>query len=477
MDEKLDALEFAKETCKSVPAYKDFLQKIGIGTQQLEDLKDINFLPITDKENYIRAYPLEQHFPGGKIPSFVCASSGSSGSPTFWFRSSEQISTGAILHETILRDIFQIKKEESTLAIICFSMGVWVAGSFTSASLLELADKKDYRLTITTPGLEKGDILNILKNLAPSFKNVILIGYPPFIMDIVSATHSSKIVLPKSFFILTSGDKFSETWRGDLMHHSGINKPEYVLSLYGTADAGPLAFETPLTIRFRQVLENNPLLRKEFQKTSSDLPGVFQYDERFLFLETEAAELLITAKTAAPLIRYNIHDECVLFAPTEALELLKKEGASEQELADLKRWNSPIVIKGGRTDVAVTFYALNIYPENIQAGLSSAQISKKMSGQYFAYNKDTRNSTRQHLAINIELTPKTKKTPALRKKIQAIIIDGLLKTNIEYRKLLTSIGKRAYPQIKLFTANDGGFKTPGARGILNLKGKKTRISN
>ena len=179
-----EALKLFKETARRVPAYKLFLKKYRLNPERVKSCEDFKKIPATDKDNYLRAYNFFKLFPEGKVPDMVSASSGSSGKPFYWPRGVEQEEVGGKLHERIFGDIFGIKKNERTLIIVCFSMGTWIAGTFTMSSVRWLA-KNGYKISVITPSIEKEDAVNILRDLAPLFGRVVLTGYPPFLRDVI----------------------------------------------------------------------------------------------------------------------------------------------------------------------------------------------------------------------------------------------------------------------------------------------------
>src|SRR5947207_15527194 len=67
---------------RTVPAYREFLQKHGVeNPQAFEDI------PPMDKANYIKCWPLEMLCQGGKLPvrgAVIDESSGSSGTASNW---------------------------------------------------------------------------------------------------------------------------------------------------------------------------------------------------------------------------------------------------------------------------------------------------------------------------------------------------------------------------------------------------------
>ena len=399
-----NALGIFQSAAKEIKAYQGFLEQNHILANQIKTLEQFKNIPLIDKKNYLQKHILKDLFAGQRIAPMGYASSGSSGKPTFWFRGDAQEKTGGEIHEIIFHDIFKIKKDESTLVIVCFAMGVWVAGNYTLASCRNVA-RKGYNLTTITPGIEQEDILSILSSLAPNFTNVVLAGYPPFLMNIINEAKKRKIPLKNNLKILTAGDKFSENWRTDTLRLAGIrNAHSSLVGVYGCADAGILGHETPLSIFLRRKAEKNKKLSDELFGIYLDLPGFVQYHPEFVFFEEIHGELVFTANAAIPLIRYNIHDVGSAVPYQEIKNIVKKYNLEkEAAVHGLNVWKLPFLVLKGRTDVAVTFYALKIPPEHIRAGIGNTNIRKFLSGNFFAYNHTFNQSKDQKLYIQLEL--------------------------------------------------------------------------
>ena len=90
---------------------------------------------------------------------------------------------------------------------------------------------------------------------------------------------------------------------------AGVQDPCYSsASLYGTADAGVLGNETPLSIFIRRFLAEHPEAARQLFGESR-LPTLVQYDPISRYFETKEGTLLFTGDNGIPLIRYHISDE------------------------------------------------------------------------------------------------------------------------------------------------------------------------
>jgi phenylacetate-CoA ligase len=464
------ALKIFQTTAKTVPAYKKLLNKFKIQPSQITNGQDFKNLPILDKKTYIHKFQLNQLIPKGNFPPITYASSGSTGKTTFWFRNQPQEKYAGDAHETIVKDIFHINKKDSTLVIICFSMGVWVAGNSEAAGFRTLSER-GYNFTIITPGIEKNDIVNIFKTIAPFFKHIILAGYPPFISDLLHTLKDKQINL-KTVKILTAGENFTEHWRETVMSLTDNHHPDNIINVYGCADAGMLGFETPLSIFIRKQTKNNPQLFKTLFGECQTEPALVQYNPNQVFFEEHKGELMFTINSGIPLVRYNIHDTGKVFSYFELCNILKKFNLlKEAKKAKLNKWPMPFLIKDGRTDVAVTFYALNIYPEHLRAGIEDKRIAKMLSGNFLSYNTDKQNHKIHQLHLILELAPNKHPNKKIYKLFQKVIVEHLLQENIEYRKLFNTIGNKAIPIIQLKKHGTLNAKF----GLFYQTGKKPKI--
>ena len=242
------------EVSNNVPAYKKFLAAQNIIPENIKTLEDFQSLPLLDKNNYIKYYPLRDRCREGKIEScdLIAVSSGSTGNPTFWPRYVTDEYQIATRFEQIFKDSFQADRG-NTLAVVCFSLGTWVGGIYTANCCRHLATK-GYPITVVTPGNNKTEIFRIIEQLAPLFDRVVLLGYPPFLKDVIDSGISQDIQWQNyGIKLVMAGEVFSEEWRDLVATRIGSTNPYYdFASLYGTADAGVLGNETPLSICIRR---------------------------------------------------------------------------------------------------------------------------------------------------------------------------------------------------------------------------------
>jgi phenylacetate-CoA ligase len=420
----------------SVPAYRAFLSEHDIDPASVQSRGDFERLPPTTKKNYQSRYPLAELCRNGKLEGcdFIAVSSGSTGKPTFWPRFITDELHIARRFEQIFHDSFQADARR-TLAVVCFTLGTWVGGMFT-ASCSRYLSSKGYPITVITPGNNKEEIYRVVTELGGAFEQVVLLGYPPFLKDVVDGGIARGIdwkqYHPK--FVM-AGEVFSEEWRSLVGERVGSDNPCYdSASLYGTADAGVLANETPLSICIRRFLAATPeAARAVFGE--SRLPTLAQYDPLSRFFETDGRSLLFSGDNGIPLVRYNILDTGGVVAYAEMIALLAEWGF--EPLAELRQHGArgmrelPFVFVFGRSDFTVSYFGANIYPENITVGLEQPNVSAAVTGKFVLEVKEDADRNR-FLSAVVELAPGVEQTDELRETIAASILSHLLRLNSEF---------------------------------------------
>lgn len=445
-----EALATFQEAATRVPAYKDFLKKHHIDPKKVKTAADFAMLPPVTKENYLRAYPLSDLLKDGNVTNgqVVSMSSGSSGEPFFWFRDTLATHQSVDLNDAIFRTSYK-SHEKKTLVIIAYAMGTWIAGTYMFSGILALAEH-DHNITLITPGINKSEILHILKNLAPNFERVVIAGYPPFVKDMLDEADEAEVPLKKlNMSLLFAGENYSETWRDYLLHKIGKDKDLCAsVGIYGTADAGIMGHENPYSIFVRRQIANHDVLPHQLFPESTVLPTLVCYRPEMRYFETAENYLLFTTDNAMPLIRYKINDEGRLVSGVELTATLETHGISvPADLIQAHGFDQYIALYG-RSDVATTFYALDVYPENIKYGLEHNSLQDKITGKFVTRSEYDRKQN-QTLHLYVELRRNKKASESLGFEIQEAVINSLRKYNSEYNKLYSEMGAKARPRIHL----------------------------
>jgi phenylacetate-CoA ligase len=441
------ALAVFRDTAATVPAYAAFLEEHGVDPDAIRTLDDFHTLPLATKERYVDAYPLPERCRGGRLDGcdMLALSSGSTGEPTVWPRFLTDELAVATRFEQVFHDSFAAH-ERTTLAVVCFPLGTWVGGMYTAACLRHLA-AKGYPLTVVTPGNNPEEILRVVDRLGAAAEQLVLLGYPPFVKGVIDtgrarglawARHDVKLVL--------AGEVFSEEWRTLVGERTGGMRPTHdSASLYGTADAGVLGVETPLSVAIRRFLAGRPADAEELFGDVR-LPTLVQYDPSSRFFEEQDGTLLFTGENGAPLVRYHIADEGGLVAHDELLAFVRARGFDPPRGRPL-----PFVYVFGRSHFTVSYYGANVYPENVTVALEQAPISDWTTGKFVLATLEDERRDRV-LSLVVELAPGAEPTDDRTTKVAEAVVAQLLRLNSEFANYVPADRRR--PQVSFRPAGD-----------------------
>jgi len=449
----------------TVPAYQAFLSEQAIDSSSIQTFADFKTVPPTTKKNYQTRYALSELCRGGKLEScdFIAVSSGSTGKPTFWPRFISDELQIATRFEQIFHDSFQADSRR-TLAVVCFTLGTWVGGMFT-ANCCRYLSSKGYPIAVITPGNNKEEIYRVVTELGASFEQVVLLGYPPFLKDIVDGGIARGIDWrPYSLKFVMAGEVFSEEWRTLLGERVGSDNPCYdSASMYGTADAGILANETPLSICIRRFLAHSPGAARDLFGESR-LPTLAQYDPLSRFFEQDGRSLLFSGDNGIPLLRYNILDTGGIVPYQEMLAFLSQHGFDP--LAELRQHGErgmrelPFVYVFGRSDFTVSYFGANIYPENVAVGLEQPAIKEWVTGKFVLESIEDADRNR-FLSVVVELAPGVTGGAEQEQTIAESILMQLRRLNSEFANYVPA----AYqlPRVRLAPLGDPEYFPTGVK--------------
>jgi phenylacetate-CoA ligase len=457
-------LELFRQTVANVPAYRDFLERHGV-RPEVRSIGDFRQLPLMTKADYMQAYPLPERCRGGSLAGLdrVAVSSGSTGQPTFWPRSAIHELTIAHRFEQVFRDSFAAHRND-TLAVVCFALGNWVGGLFTTSCCWHLA-RKGYPLMVATPGNKKEEIFRVVRELGPYYKQTVLLGYPPFVKDVIDAGLAEGLDWSR-YRVRTvfAGEVFSEEWRSEVLRRAGSASPCYdSASLYGTADGGVLGNETPLSIAARRFLAANPEAARQLFGESR-LPTLVQYDPLDRYFERHGDTLVVSGNNGVPLVRYHIADRGGLvsheglwsFLRDFGVRSLRDYGLDE----DRPSRRLPFVWVFGRADFTVSFYGANIYPENVAVGLEQPGIMSWITGKFVMEAKESRDAD-HYLSIAVELLPNVSADPEKAFIIAESIRKQLLRLNSEFANYTPE--DKQLPWVSLLPFEDSDYFAPGVK--------------
>ncbi|MCI0401067.1 MAG: phenylacetate--CoA ligase family protein [Gammaproteobacteria bacterium] len=458
-------LSLFQEVAATVPAYGAFLKAQGVDAGNIQTFEAFQKLPFITKDNYVNCHPIAHLCRNGRLETcdMVAVSSGSTGKPVFWPRFISHEFATAARFEQVFHDSFQADSR-GTLAVVGFSLGSWVGGMYTAACCRHLASK-GYPVTVITPGNDKNEILRVIKALGPAFDQVVFLGYPPFIKDVIDegialgmnwSRYRTKLVF--------AGEVFSEEWRSLICERVGSDNPYFdSAAFYGTADAGVLGNETPLSICIRRFLADEPTaMRKLFGE--SRLPTLVQYDPLCWFFETFDGTLLFTGDNGIPLVRYHISDEGGLITYDALLQFLAQ--FNFDPIKELRRYSQrgarsqPFVYVFGRSHFTISYFGAKIYPENITVGLQQAGIKEWVTGKFVMQVQDDEDQNK-FLFIAVELAPNAVADDEHRKLVVESVTYHIRRLNSEFAHYVPE--KYQKPRITLLPHGDPEWFPSGVK--------------
>ncbi|HYW88767.1 MAG TPA: phenylacetate--CoA ligase family protein [Chloroflexota bacterium] len=455
------AVELFHDVARNVPAYALFLAEHNIDPDDVRTFDDFTRLPLINKANYHSRYPLRDLCRNARLEAndFVAVSSGSTGQPTFWPRFVTDEFAISRRFEQAFHDSFRAD-ERRTLAVVCFALGTWVGGMFTTSCCRHLA-ARGYPLVVVSPGNNVAEILRIVERLAPEFDQTVLLGYPPFLKDVIDAGVANGLswsaYQPK---LVMAGEVFSEEWRTLVGQRMGSAEPcSNSVSLYGTADAGVLGNETPLSVAIRRFLASHPDAARDLFGESR-LPTLVQYDPRSRFFEVVDGTLLFTGDNGVPLVRYHIADSGGVVPFQAMLDFVAGRGFDPPDVGDRGVRPLPFAYVFGRADFTISYFGANVYPENVTVGLEQPPIDGWVTGKFVmqAREDDDRNA---YLSIVVELGPEVAPDTDKVAAIRASILRNLLRLNSEFANYVPA--ERQMPRIELAPRGDPTYFPLGVK--------------
>lgn len=450
---KARAYKEFKSAKKNVPAYRSFINANNFSKLPFNSITpNINTIPFTDKENYVKKYSLEARCVYGKIPSkevVIDESSGSSGTATNWARGKKERTRNARFIKFGIRNLFGNKP---LFVINAFAMGPWATGVNITMSCIKFSRLKSL-------GPDKLKIENTLKHFSVH-QNYLIMGYPPFLKMLVDTIDINWREYNVS--LIFGGESMSEGMR-DYLIEKGIKK---IYSSFGASDIElNIAAENDFTISLRRLMRSNKTLREKILKFSGALPMVFQFNPAdFLIESNKQNELLITVCRSgyiAPKIRYNIHDKGHILSIKELYKIL---GELQIDLNQLVQpaTDLPLLFHYGRNDMTVSFFGSNISPVDIHEVLFNIpELTHLINSFHLCVLEDEQGNK----ILNVDLETQQNKdistidVPLL----QQLFFEELAKINQDFREANRMAANPELTTIHLHNFNCGPFRDSDIR--------------
>lgn len=427
----------AKDHC---PAYRAFLENEGYRRRGRWLLAD---LPITTKENYVKKYPIVDRCYYGRLPAtgvVIDESSGSSGVPNNWVRSAEEREDV----KRILQLNYQlIYRDSGCILLNCFALGPWATGMNVSMSLVDVGILKSI-------GPEQKKLENTLEIFGSDYRYLVF-GYPPFIKSFVDTTRLD--LKQYRMDLIVGGEGISEPLRAHLLQYF-----QTVISSYGASDLEiNIGVETELTISLRRLcMKDRGLSQRLFGREVP--PMIFQYNALDYIIETTPeGELIFTIgrqTSAAPKIRYNLHDLGGTITHQKLTEHLGAKGINVYDLAKPQS-RFPILFVYGRSDLTVPFYGAKVYPTDIEEIINAdPNLVKQINSFQIAAYEDE--AIDRRLKIRLETVKELSSPLAQIDRLHQTFFEGLCRVNQDFREV-TKMFDRSCVEIEIYEFEKGPF--------------------
>ena len=463
-----NSLRLFHKTAQDIPAYKKFLAAAGIKPETIKTTEDFKNLPLTSKKNYLLTNKLDdliRH--DSQNPQVYCSTSGSTGEPYYFPRDDRLSWQYSFLLEDFLKNSSSGKG--STLVLIGFGMGVWIGGIITLRALEIAGQRLDSPLSILPTGYNKTEIFKALRKLSPNFDQTVIVGYPPFIKELVDEAPSEGIELKRlNIRLLFAAEAFTETFRNYVCEKAGIKNPIVdTLNVYGTADMGAMAYETPISILVRRIALENPLLFRDVFGQIEKTPTLAQFNPEFIEFEAVDGELVLTGDAALPMVRYAVGDHGGVIEYDAIVKLIKKYGVSLDAEAKKAGITSmikklPFVFVYERTDLSTTLHGMIIYPEFVKEGLLQPKLTPYFTERFTILTKHDIYHN-QFLQINLELRKNVEPSKKLEDQVLRAITKSLIEKSSEFAEVSRNPASDKLLQVVLWENGHPRYFAPGIK--------------
>lgn len=432
---------------RDVPAYAQFFARRSTAADPV---------PETDKENYVKAFPIAARCVGGRVPFervTIDESSGSTGAPFDWVRSEEERHHGHLLISYFSSYCFGTGPR---ITINAFSMGAWATG-------INMGLAMERNSIVKNTGPDVGKILHTLQVFGPSHAYLI-IGYPPFLKHLIDVAATEGFALRDyQLDALVGGEGMSEGLREYL-----LRRFRKVFSGYGATDLEiAIAGETPVAVAIRRLARDNARVREALFGDDPRLPMLFQYNALTHHIEVNAErELLVTITRGdmlSPRIRYNVHDQGGVERYDAMAAKLAVLGIDIERLGAQQarpRLRLPFVWVFGRRDYTISVMGANIYPEDLEQCLyAEAELAAITRSFCLSLSESADGQARPCFLIEVEVPP----TDGLRERFATSFTARLRALNADYRAAWSEYPEIMAPEVRLYRVGEGPFAADRSR--------------
>lgn len=462
-------LSLYRYAAQNIPAYRSFLESHKMGKSDPKDRRGFSRLPFTSKHTYVNIYPFHELVPRKELKHLVTfsATSGSSGEPTYFPRTLRNDEQYEYILELIFRNQFR-NASKKILCILGFGMGIWIGGIFTYRVLTRMAEK-GHKLGIIPSGPNIKLFLTSLRTFGYLYDEIILMGYPPFIKDVVDEAQSEGVDWTQySVKILTAAEGFSEEFRAYISRTVCLaDARKDFVNIYGTVELGTMAHETTIANTIRKIASQRTDVSRALFGSSSRIPTLCQYHPYLTYFEQIGDEVVASGYgSGIPLLRYRFPDQGGVIPFDAMMRVLSdfdidiykelKDGNLDKAVLRL-----PFVYVFERADHTLTVRGVNIYPDHIKRALAADEVASDVTGK-FTMVKSISKKMDEFFHVHVELKKGIRITKQAEEKIKKTIITTLKSINSEFADQYAHVGNRIAPKITLWLyKSQTMFQSPG----------------
>ena len=266
--------------------------------------------------------------------------------------------------------------------------------------------------------------------------------------------------------LVLAGEVISEDWRDLMAERLGLGDPARdTASLYGTADAGVLGNETPVSIAIRRFLACDPeAARAVFGQAR--LPTLVQFDPVERMFEPHDGTLVFSADGGIPLVRYHIADDGGVWPYAALIARLRELGFDAEAAA--RRGGPrgirplPFVHVFGRSHFAVSYHGANIFPDTVIIGLEQPAVRELVTGKFVLEVRDDHDRNPQlWIAVELSAHGAGASSEPVRDAVADAILAVLLRLNSEFAHYVPAARQR--PRITLWPTGDPAYFPAGVK--------------
>ena len=240
------------------------------------------------------------------------------------------------------------------------------------------------------------------------------------------------------------------------------------MNIYGTADNGPMASETPISNLINRNSCKKLSLFNYIFGSINKTPTLAQFNPLFINFECVDEDIVLTGNNEIPLVRYSVGDHGGVYSYKEMIAILEKHNiniiteAKKSGIINVLN-ELPFVFVFERSDFSVTLFGLQIYPEVIREIILESPFNEFLSGKFIMVTKFNKKQD-QYLEINFEIKKNIQSIRHLIEKcLLKKIVYNLRQKNSEFRELSDYLKNRVNPMLVFWPYENQEFFKPGIK--------------